>query len=107
MRRLPEKRFEESAARFYAAEILEALAYLRFMGYIYRDLKPENVLLHETGHAILADFDLSRIASMAPIDAKKAKVHASEAHNVAAAFVVPFSGDRARSGALTRRRMRA
>ena len=56
------KRFEESTARFYAAEILLAIEYLHALGFIYRDLKPENVLLHASGHAILADFDLSRIA---------------------------------------------
>lgn len=27
---------------------------------MYRDLKTENVLIHETGHVILSDFDLSK-----------------------------------------------
>lgn len=50
----------QASARFYAAEILLGLEYLHWQGFVYRDLKPENVLLHGSGHVILADFDLSR-----------------------------------------------
>ncbi len=55
----PGKRFDEDTARFYAAEVLLALEYLHLCGYIYRDLKPENVLFNKTGHIELTDFDLS------------------------------------------------
>lgn len=54
----PEKRFSEAATRFYAAELLLALEYLHGLGFAYRDLKPENVLLSDSGHVVLADFDL-------------------------------------------------
>ncbi|KAJ2454775.1 hypothetical protein EV183_001359, partial [Coemansia sp. RSA 2336] len=37
-----ERRFGENRARFYAAEIISALAYLHGMDVVYRDLKPEN-----------------------------------------------------------------
>ena len=43
------KRFPESQAQFYAAEILLAIEYLHQMNIIYRDLKPENVLLDSEG----------------------------------------------------------
>nr|AML76809.1 putative LOV domain-containing protein [Chaetosphaeridium globosum] len=59
MDRQPEKRFSEASARFYCAEVLLALEYLHLKGVIYRDLKPENVLLMDTGHIQLTDFDLS------------------------------------------------
>ncbi|KAI7863733.1 kinase-like domain-containing protein [Spinellus fusiger] len=56
----PEKCLNEQGARFYAAEVIEALEYLHLQGYIYRDLKPENILLHQSGHLMLTDFDLSK-----------------------------------------------
>ncbi|KAI4980877.1 hypothetical protein ZWY2020_021362 [Hordeum vulgare] len=57
--RQPRKHFSEHAARFYAAEILLALEYLHMLGVVYRDLKPENVLVRDDGHIMLSDFDLS------------------------------------------------
>jgi len=53
-------RFTESRARFYASEIVLALEYLHAKSVIYRDLKPENVLLNEEGHVKLTDFGLSK-----------------------------------------------
>ncbi|KAL5740136.1 hypothetical protein ACOSQ2_029316 [Xanthoceras sorbifolium] len=57
--RQPGKHFSEHATRFYASEVLLALEYLHMMGVVYRDLKPENVLVREDGHIMLSDFDLS------------------------------------------------
>ncbi|KAI5082917.1 hypothetical protein GOP47_0002660 [Adiantum capillus-veneris] len=62
----PNKRFIDNAVRFYAAEVLLALEYLHMMGVIYRDLKPENVLVREDGHIMLSDFDLSLKCSVKP-----------------------------------------
>ncbi|KAL7615262.1 hypothetical protein Lser_V15G08239 [Lactuca serriola] len=56
--RQPDRRFDEAAVRFYASEIVVALEYLHMMGIIYRDLKPENVLVRSDGHIMLTDFDL-------------------------------------------------
>ncbi|PKA52450.1 Protein kinase G11A [Apostasia shenzhenica] len=57
--RQPAKRFDEQAVRFYASELVAALEYLHVLGIIYRDLKPENVLVRSDGHIMLTDFDLS------------------------------------------------
>ncbi|OMJ83362.1 hypothetical protein SteCoe_15766 [Stentor coeruleus] len=55
-----EKRFSEEKARFYMIEILLALQELHNHGIIFRDLKPDNVVLDEEGHAKLTDFGLSK-----------------------------------------------
>eukprot|EP00249_Psilotum_nudum_P027053 c34321_g1_i1 orf=577-2160(-) len=61
-----DKRFGVKAARFYVAEVLVALQYLHMMGVVYRDLKPENVLVREDGHIMLTDFDLSLKCEVSP-----------------------------------------
>jgi len=53
-------KFPEQRAAFYAAEIVLALSYIHAMDIIYRDLKPENVLLDAKGHVRLTDFGLSK-----------------------------------------------
>ncbi|KAJ2554141.1 Serine/threonine-protein kinase Sgk2, partial [Coemansia sp. RSA 1933] len=55
-----ERRFGENRARFYAAEITSALAYLHGMDVVYRDLKPENCLLDADGHVKIVDFGLAK-----------------------------------------------
>ncbi|CAL9099912.1 unnamed protein product [Musa acuminata var. zebrina] len=62
----PNKYFSEQAARFFASEVLLALEYLHMLGIVYRDLKPENVLVREEGHIMLSDFDLSLRCSVDP-----------------------------------------
>ena len=50
----------EDRARLYIAEMITALEHLHSQGIVYRDLKPENVLLDASGHVKLTDFGLSR-----------------------------------------------
>ncbi|KAI3673886.1 hypothetical protein L6452_40016 [Arctium lappa] len=72
--RQPGKRFCEQAVKFYVAEILLAMEYLHMLGIIYRDLKPENVLVREDGHIMLSDFDLSLRCSVSPTLVKSASL---------------------------------
>ncbi|XP_065854735.1 serine/threonine-protein kinase AGC1-7 [Euphorbia lathyris] len=75
--RQPYKYFTEEAARFFASEVLLALEYLHMLGIVYRDLKPENVLVREEGHIMLSDFDLSLRCSVNPTLVKSSSAHVS------------------------------
>ncbi|CAF0957572.1 unnamed protein product [Adineta ricciae] len=52
--------FEEPAVRFYSACVIEAFAYLHSKGIVYRDLKPENLLLDDKGYCKLVDFGFAK-----------------------------------------------
>ena len=56
-----EKRFNNEKAKFYIIEMILAIEYLHKNNMLYRDLKPENVLIDKTGHIKLTDFGLSKI----------------------------------------------
>lgn len=79
--RQPGKHFSEYAARFYAAEVLLALEYLHMLGVIYRDLKPENVLVRDDGHIMLSDFDLSLRCTYSPTLIKSSSDSAPSSNN--------------------------
>lgn len=48
-------------AKIYACEVFSALTYLHSKRIVYRDLKPENLLITTSGHMKLADFGLAKI----------------------------------------------
>lgn len=86
--RQPGRHFSEYAARFYAAEVLLALEYLHMLGVVYRDLKPENVLVREDGHIMLSDFDLSLRCTVSPTLIKTSSLPSDPSRRAAGAFCV-------------------
>jgi serine/threonine protein kinase len=53
-------RFNDERASFYAAQVVLAFEHLHKRNIIYRDLKPENVLLDDQGYIKITDFGLSK-----------------------------------------------
>jgi len=52
--------FDEDTARFYAASVVCAFEYMHSKNMIYRDLKPENLLLDEKGYLKVTDFGFAK-----------------------------------------------
>ena len=55
------KYFPEDTVKFYASIIGLSLEYLHKNGIVYRDIKPENILLEEDGYLKLIDFGMAKI----------------------------------------------
>ena len=56
-----DRKFSETRAKLYTAEITLALEALHSANIVYRDLKPENILLDADGHIRLTDFGLAKV----------------------------------------------
>jgi len=52
--------FPDTVARFYIACVVEAFGYLHGRGIVYRDLKPENLMLHINGYLRLVDLGFAK-----------------------------------------------
>jgi len=54
------RRFENDAARFYAAQVATIFEHLHSKNIVYRDLKPENILISRDGYLKLTDFGFAK-----------------------------------------------
>lgn len=57
------RKFPEQRAKFYSAIIGLAIGHLHKQNIVYRDIKPENILMEEDGYVCLADFGLAKIVT--------------------------------------------
>ncbi|OQS05764.1 kinase [Thraustotheca clavata] len=57
---IKEDKLNEMTTRFYAAEMVMAIESVHELGYIHRDIKPDNVLLDAFGHIKLTDLGLCK-----------------------------------------------
>ena len=56
------------STKFIAAEILNALQYIHSNGYIYSDVKPENIVIYHNSHIKLIDFGSARKHNTVTLD---------------------------------------
>jgi serine/threonine protein kinase len=55
-----QRKFREDIVKFYAAQLYIAFEYLHSKNILYRDIKPENIILTHEGHLQLIDFGLAK-----------------------------------------------
>jgi serine/threonine protein kinase len=53
-------KLDPAAAKFYAASVVHGIAYLHAMHVVYRDVKPENLLIDKTGYIRVVDFGFAK-----------------------------------------------
>lgn len=54
-------RFSDEHTKFYAACVVQGLGYLHSIGFVYRDLKPENLLLDHLGYLKITDMGFAKL----------------------------------------------
>ena len=59
----------DAATRFYTASVIATFTHLHSLKVIYRDLKPENLLLDERGYLLLVDFAMAKVPTITPSSA--------------------------------------
>jgi len=55
-----EHRFNSSRCKFYVAQLVESCQYIHQLGYLHRDIKPDNILFDHNGNICVTDFNLTK-----------------------------------------------
>ena len=72
----------EEEATFYCSEVVSGLIAIHAMGIVHLDIKPENILLPNTGHAMISDFDCAyeRAYNVGPPNRRTTEEHGTICH---------------------------
>jgi serine/threonine protein kinase len=82
---MKEDTFSEAATRFFMAEAAHAISSVHALGYIHRDIKPDNMLLDARGHLKLTDLGLcKKVGEVSPQDHPEVVLDALRQHAHAA-----------------------
>ena len=74
---IKEDTFSEPVTRFFMAEAAHAISSVHALGYIHRDIKPDNMLLDARGHLKLTDLGLcKKVGEVSPMDDPKVVLQA-------------------------------
>ena len=66
---IKEDTFSEAVTKFFMAQAAQAISSVHALGYIHRDIKPDNMLLDANGHLKLTDLGLcKKVGEVSPMD---------------------------------------
>uniref|UniRef100_A0A914Q1Q0 non-specific serine/threonine protein kinase n=1 Tax=Panagrolaimus davidi TaxID=227884 RepID=A0A914Q1Q0_9BILA len=82
------KKFSIEEARFAAAEIAVALDHIHKFYIVHRDVKPENILLSDTGHMVLSDFGCAKFLEQTEEEKKELETRVRKSSFVGTAHYV-------------------
>ncbi|KAG7252819.1 hypothetical protein CRUP_011678, partial [Coryphaenoides rupestris] len=94
----------EKWARFYTAEVVLALDGIHAMGFIHRDVKPDNMLLDKAGHLKLADFGTCMKMNKSTLDSERrsASEGSEEIHELQARMMSLQDGNKSLKHSLSK-----
>lgn len=80
---IKEDTFSEAVTRFFMAEAAQAISSVHALGYVHRDIKPDNMLLDHRGHLKLTDLGLcKKVGEASPEDEPEAVLDLMKRHSL-------------------------
>ena len=80
---MKEDTFPENVTRFFMAEAAHAISSVHALGYIHRDIKPDNMLLDSRGHLKLTDLGLcKKVGDVSPGDHPDVIIEMMKQHGI-------------------------